>query len=516
MVLTPDHRPLDATAPLSPLLLAAHPPQSPAQIPSLSGSLHSSTPVPAPGLVRRKTSTGSFSKLSEFWLDGTPSAPSTPWEDPSGVAGVKHVDLSIDAGEWRHPVFKTKVLSILRRLHVPLWTHPDLTPSRIHLQKVSGALTNAVFFVSFNPRPTPTSPSMSPLLTPTMPATDPDHPPPITSDKFPPTLLLRVYGPSSGQLINRDQELRILHQLSTTYGLGPRVYGTFLNGRVEQFFPSRALRAEELRVPEIASSIARRMRELHSVDLNLLGYEAGRDGEPMVWRNIHEWIPMAEETLTTLSQAGGKWEVWVESFGLHKLRDELETYRRFVTEHADKGKGLVFAHNDTQYGNLLLLDAELPAGVPEHHKYIVIDFEYAAPNHRGYDIANHFHEWRANYHHETLSWSLKPHFPYPTDAQREAWYRAYLSVDLSHGEEIINDAAGIKQDKVERLDREVRLWSPACSAFWCLWGVVQAGEQINNIIANTEGYVPEFDYLQYAAERLSVFRELATDLGVKF
>jgi choline kinase len=248
----------------------------------------------------------------------------------------------LTTSEWRHPVFKTKVLQILRRLRVPLWTHPSLTPSSIHLQKVSGAMTNAVFFVSFNPNPKPTSPSMSPLLTPTMPPTDPDHPPALLADQYPPTLLFRIYGPTSDQLIARDEELRILHVLSNTYNFGPKVYGTFQNGRVEQFFPSRALTAKELRVPDVACGIARRMRELHSVDLRLLGYEHGRDEEPKVWRSINEWLNLAGDALTNFAALGGRWEVWVEGIKFHMLKQEVEAYRQWVLASPGKGKGVVF------------------------------------------------------------------------------------------------------------------------------------------------------------------------------
>jgi len=179
---------------------------------------------------------------------------------------------------------------------------------------------------------------MSPLLTPTMPPSDPSRPPPLALDQYPPTLLLRIYGPSSGALISRTEELRILHVLSTQYGLGPQVYGTFMNGRVEQFFPSRALTATEMRDPIISRGIARRMRELHSVDLRSLGYESA---EPMVWRCLREWSSLAEEVLAALESAGGKWEVWAEKFGLHRVRQEMETYRSWVQGEA--GKGVVFA-----------------------------------------------------------------------------------------------------------------------------------------------------------------------------
>uniref|UniRef100_V5EZE0 Choline kinase n=1 Tax=Kalmanozyma brasiliensis (strain GHG001) TaxID=1365824 RepID=V5EZE0_KALBG len=63
---------------------------------------------------------------------------------------------------------------------------------------------------------------------------------------------------------------------------------------------------------------------------------------------------------------------------------------------------------------------------PLHHRIVVIDFEYASPNPRGYDIANHFQEWRADYHHETLSWSLTHHGSYPDEQQRRKWLRAYV------------------------------------------------------------------------------------------
>lgn len=213
---------------------------------------------------------------------------------------------------------------------VPLWNAPNLLPSYIHLQKVSGALTNAVFFLSFNPSRRPTSPSMSPLLTPTMPPSDPDLP--LHPEHFPPTLLLRIYGPSSDALISRTEELRILHVLSTQYGLGPTVFGTFENGRVEQFFPSRALTADELRQPLISRGIARRMRELHHVDLQALGYDEGKAGTPIVWKCLTEWAPAASEVLNTLGGYGGRWEMWVETFGLHRLGEEIRVYKEWVMQ----------------------------------------------------------------------------------------------------------------------------------------------------------------------------------------
>ena len=168
--------------------------------------------------------------------------------------------------------------------------------------------------------------------------------------------------------------------------------------------------------------------------------------------------------------------------------------------------------NDTQYGNLLRLDVKLPKGVPAHHQYIVIDFEYAGPNHRGYDLANHFHEWTADYTHPTLSYSLSSHSPYPTLAERERFYRAYLSIDVTkNGEESITSRKDVADDRIERLEREVRLWSPACSVFWSLWGIIQAEAQMISLAEGVEEI--DFDNLAYSMERLEMFRKEATELG---
>ncbi len=176
------------------------------------------------------------------------------------------------------------------------------------------------------------------MLTPTLPGIAE-----LSRDTVPPTLLLRVYGPSTGTLISRSEELRILHTLSSQYGLGPRVEGTFENGRIEQFFNSRALTAAELRDRSTSSSIACRMRELHSVDLRSLGYEQGWEGEATVWRCLREWVEHAQEVADILKGMGGEWAAWVDDYGLERVGEEVAKYKAWVDAEPGKGKGRVFA-----------------------------------------------------------------------------------------------------------------------------------------------------------------------------
>ncbi|KAJ9094912.1 hypothetical protein QFC19_007768 [Naganishia cerealis] len=467
--------------------------------------------------VNRRTSTSSF---SSFRLDGDVDDLSITDDDaPVNYLGIRQADNVIDASAWRQPSFKSALLALLRKLRIPLWSSSHLTATNIHVQRISGAMTNAVFFCSYNPSDKPLEPTMSPMLTPKIPGAR-SHAP---GERLPPTLLVRVFGPSTDTLIARDQELRILHTLSSRYGLGPRIEGIFSNGRIEQFFPSRALSPGELRDPTTSCHIAKRMRELHSVDLRALGFEQGSKSKATVWQCLHDWLGHARKVQHQIIEIPA-FKNWMDDFGpLDLLEKEIQTYIAYVDSHPDRdhGHGSVFSHNDTQYGNLLILDEPLPPSEPPHRKLIVIDFEYASPNPRGFDIGNHFHEWQADYHHPTHNHSLSHHDPYPTLEERTRFYRSYLSVQMSarDGKEKITPEEKVEQKRVDALEKEVRLWSPASSVFWALWGVIQAEEQIQRTkdIEDEEErakiLAAEFDYLKYALGRIRMFRQEAAELG---
>jgi len=319
----------------------------------------------------------------------------------------------------------------------------------IKVYKVSGSLTNAVFFVS--------------------------HPEAST-------LLLRIYGASSSSLISRIHELHTLHVLSSRYGIGPRVYGTFDNGRVEEYFASDALTAEGMREGEVSRWIGMRMAELHRVDVRLVDTDTEGDG---VERNVRRWLPAAWEVVRL---ARGEEARRLAGVDLGRFEGEWERYwgELMDWERVHGRSPRVFAHNDTQYGNLLRLRTP-PVGQPPHHRIIVVDFEYAAVNTAAYDIANHFHEWTANYHDE-LPHCLNP-ARYPTLAQRINFYKGYLGPDPS-------------QEEVSTLEKRVQRWSAASHGMWALWGVVQAREMVL-----TGAEKDDFDYIGYALSRMGLFRD---------
>ena len=170
------------------------------------------------------------------------------------------------------------------------------------------------------------------------------------------------------QLIDRENELSILRRLARKK-IGPRLLGTFKNGRFEQYFDAQTLTAKDLRVPETSKHIAKRMRELHD-GIELL--EEERDAGPFVWRNWDKWAERAGEVVTYLdrqvadngassrhsrsrsrSRSGvDAWKADVFLCGVEwpVFLRAVETYRKWLNDHyggpASIREELVFAHND--------------------------------------------------------------------------------------------------------------------------------------------------------------------------
>lgn len=172
--------------------------------------------------------------------------------------------------------------------------------------------------------------------------------------------MLRIYGPQVGHLIDRETELAICPRLARK-GIGPRILGTFQNGRFEEFLHAKALTFDDMRVPETSMQIAKRMRELHD-GMDLLKNE--REAGPFVWQNWDKWLNRCERICLWLDHemtkssgasasadpnhwsntgfvCGVKWPVFRQT--IEKYRMWLEKQYGGIDEIKDR---MVFAHND--------------------------------------------------------------------------------------------------------------------------------------------------------------------------
>ncbi|KAL2158428.1 hypothetical protein VTH06DRAFT_4476 [Thermothelomyces fergusii] len=465
--------------------------------------------------------------------------------------------------------FKNEIIRLAHTLRLKGWRRVPLDSGEtISVERISGALTNAVYVVS------PPSESLLPRE---------------PGKKQPGKVLLRIYGPQVEHLIDRGNELAVLRRLARKK-IGPRLLGTFLNGRFEQYLNATALTPGSMREADTSRQIAKRMRELHD-GVELL--EEEKDQGPAVWKNWDKWLGQVEKTVTFLDRqtvshsqnpSGGalKSRGFVCGVPWPVFKALVEKYRRYVdTYYGDPKKirdRLVFAHNDTQYGNILRIrpdDQKSPLLQPanEHKQLVVIDFEYAAANVPGLEFANHFTEWAYNYHDAVRPYACDTS-RYPTLEQQRHFIRAYVdhrpqyphtdpatptAGDAGAGSglhavpstssivEFMLDArapaGGWKEEerkreeeaeaKVRALLEETRLWRTANSAQWVAWGIVQAkipgldaaggtkksGKEkekekeeeegraaaVNGEAESEDDAEDEFDYLAYAQERAFFF-----------
>ncbi|KAK8233333.1 kinase-like domain-containing protein [Phyllosticta capitalensis] len=325
--------------------------------------------------------------------------------------------------------FKYEIVRLAHTLRLKGWRKiPMEMSNEIEVERLSGALTNAVYVV--NP------PKNLPLTADEEKEVRPRNPPI--------KLLLRIYGPQVEHLIDRESELQILRRLARKR-IGPRLLGTFTNGRFEEYLHARPLTPQDLRNPDTSIQIAKRMRELHE-GIDLLPQE--REDGPFVWRNWDKWVDRCEKITEWLDAqilsddpvvAEGKLNSWrrrgfVCGTEWRVFRQTVERYRAWVEEQYGgreqlKDK-LVFAHNDTQHGNILRLvppgDSPLLLPANEHKQLVVIDFEYSNANTPGFEFANHFAEWCYNYHdpHASHAFNVPA---YPSLAEQKRFVRSYVT-----------------------------------------------------------------------------------------
>lgn len=421
--------------------------------------------------------------------------------------------------------FKFEIVRLTHTLRLKGWRKvPMKSSNNVTVERLSGALTNAVYVVS--------PPADLPQRTERDGSNNQGH-----SRKPPPKLLLRIYGPQVGHLIDRDSELAILKRLAKKK-IGPRLLGTFANGRFEEFFYANPLTPDDLRNPDTSRQIAKRMRELHD-GVELLDEE--REAGAFVWRNWDKWVHRVEQVVLWLDcqikrlEPGAKPtgpDAWKRRGHIcltpwKQFRQMVEKYREWLEAQYGGQRGirdyLVFSHNDTQYGNILRLmpTGESPLLLPAntHKQLVVIDFEYASANVPGLEFANHFTEWCYNYHDPRKPYAFHANW-YPTPEEQDRFVRAYVRhrpqynistpnltptpspsiacqddppsrrptssisafmldarTPSSTSINQQNDEAARKamEDReVAHLIHETRIWRLANTAMWVAWGIVQA------------------------------------------
>jgi ethanolamine kinase len=257
-------------------------------------------------------------------------------------------------------------------------------------------------------------------------------------------LLVRVYGPNSEILIDRNAEFDNFKLLSSL-NIASTLYARFTNGFVYEYIKGKTISSLEMAKDDISCAIAKEMARYHSVK------NVTENKKSLLFPTIHRWMNLLSDTLDG------------ESFtGIKNTLDKLES-----RVSKDENEDVRFCHCDLLSGNIILTQTD-PV------KVSFIDYEYSMMAPIAFDIANHF----AEYAGFECDYSRLPNMEF-----QKKWIGNYLKVD----------SQSATREEIDSLYNNVQEYINVAHLYWCVWAFVQS-----RIKGQTD-----FDYLEYAILRLN-------------
>ncbi|KAM4573046.1 choline/ethanolamine kinase [Odontesthes bonariensis] len=285
-------------------------------------------------------------------------------------------------------------------------------------------------------------------------------------------VLLRVYGAilqGVDSLVLESVMFAILAERT----LGPKLYGIFPEGRLEQYLSNTRMHTDQLSDPAISAEIATKLARFHEMVMPF-------NKEPKwLFGTIDRYMDQVMK-INFVREAHVKKYKKLMKFN---LPTELESLRALL---AATPSPVVFCHNDVQEGNILMLENRDHSS---NEKLMLIDFEYSSYNYRGFDFGNHFCEWMYDYTYKEWPFYKATPENYPTREQQLLFIRSYLAEQRRH-----SDGAADQMQIEEDMIIEANRYALASHFLWGLWSIIQA--KLSRI---------EFGYMDYAQSRFDAY-----------
>lgn len=200
-----------------------------------------------------------------------------------------------------------------------------------------------------------------------------------------PSVLIRHFGRKSGieeprgssTTLSAAEQAVVYYEMGRR-GWGPKLYGTFPGGRLEEFIDAHPLTAEESMEPKIRQDIARSYARLHSLQLPLRKQNY-RLAVSTLKRHVVNKNTLAEG----FSKGGQEARDFAEVVRATDWSHELDWVSSLFIKHECK---TTIAIGDANYLNILVKNYESDCRVA------LIDYETATYSYRGIDIGGHFSE----------------------------------------------------------------------------------------------------------------------------
>ncbi|KAG1689338.1 Choline/ethanolamine kinase [Nymphon striatum] len=247
--------------------------------------------------------------------------------------------------------------------------------------------------------------------------------------------LYRQYGRIHGKGGDAICTENVIFMLLSERKLGPKLYGVFEEGRLEEYIPASCLRRKQLKDSDLASHIARKLAHVHAIDAPI-------NKEP-VWmiKTIERWLKDVNEKVDKAPENEEE-SIKFPRYRSYKLDEELKWLWLLAIREC------ILA---------LLANAHFS---------------------KAFDIANYFLESSYEYERKT-----SPYFDYypqdfPTIQEQLHFIRSYLRSreQIAVGRNVGNDieTSSTTTAEEEIILFEVEVFQLLANFFWVLWSFINA------------------------------------------
>ena len=210
-----------------------------------------------------------------------------------------------------------------------------------------------------------------------------------------------------GFVVNTEVGEALIYQHQSMTGNGPKLYGVFPGGRIEEYIPSHTLTHEEASRPEFLKDLARAYARFHQIDLPL-----EKNLQPQVFLELK----FNREIVSKLD----KKVVDVDLLLSTDWNREMKMMKRVVDLIESKD---VLLQYDLQFLNILSRD-DYPECMKKGHdlRVVLIDYELALYGKRLIDLGGHFVCRLLDFKNET---KISGH-EFPGEEERLYFIREYI------------------------------------------------------------------------------------------
>jgi choline/ethanolamine kinase len=282
----------------------------------------------------------------------------------------------------------------------------------------------------------------------------------VAADGEPKKVILRLYG---GKLIDRDHIFRngsIMDEVLVFYAmsdakLGPKLYGVFPEGRVEEFIENHLLNNDDVMNPSMMAAFARKLALFHNLQLPLT--RKPKDYFDKIDILLPKYLEGERDYITSL-EAKEEFKKAKEKYLAFDILKELEWLKELKPLIKCRK---VLMHGDMNRANCLVREDQ----EDDFDKIVLIDYEFACYSYRGADIGMQFFNRMMDV--TKMQEKFRSGLPYPTVEEQLHFIRAYKEqIKLSNFYELDEGEDGVDSDHAMLV--EAQFYVLAVSIFFFL------------------------------------------------